>query len=308
MAPRLTSAEVKGLFEKCNNWGRWGKDDQRGALNFITDKQIARAGKLVQTGDTASCALPLAVAPAADNPTPVTHLMVQAGHDSHQQPLPYAGDYFAIAFHGMANTHIDALCHVFWEKKMYNGFDASEVGSQGARKCPIDVTRTGVISRGVLLDIPKIRKVDWIANGDRIFPEELDAAEKDHRIHVEEGDILLVRTGRSAHRKAKGAWDPMGQGLPGLDASCLPWLHERKIAVLGSDSISDVIPSGLEDVMLPIHVGTLVMMGIHLIDNADFDSLAEKCKKHSRYEFMFTMAPLILERGTGSPVNPIAIF
>ena len=308
MALRLTSTEVKGLFEKCSNWGRWGKEDQRGALNFITDRKRAQAGKLVQTGETVSTALPLAVTPAIDNPTPVTHLMVQAGHDSHTQALPYAGDYFAIAFHGMANTHIDALCHVFWQKKMYNGFDATEVGSQGAHKCPIDVTREGVISRGVLLDIPKIRKVEWVENKDRIFPEELEAAEKDHGVRVEEGDILLIRTGRARRRKAKGGWDPFRDGLPGLDATCLPWLHERKIAVLGSDSVSDVTPSGYNDVLLPIHVGTLVAMGVHLIDNADFDALSEKCRKLSRYEFMFSMAPLILERGTGSPVNPIAIF
>ena len=125
---------------------------------------------------------------------------------------------------------------------------------------------------------------------------------------VEEGDVLLIRTGRAAMRKAKGGWDPMGVGLPGLDASCLPWLHERKIAVLGSDSVSDVVPSGLDDVPLPIHVGTLVVMGIHLIDNADFDALSSACGASRRYEFLFTMGPLILLRGTASPVNPIAIL
>ncbi len=136
----------------------------------------------------------------------------------------------------------------------------------------------------------------------------MDAAEKDHGVRVEEGDILLLRTGRSARRKATGGWDTNREGLPGLDASCLPWLHERKISVLGSDSVSDVLPSGYPDLMLPIHVATLVMMGVHLIDNADFDTLAQQCRKLSRYEFMFTMGPLILMRGTASPVNPIAIF
>lgn len=308
MATRLSSAEVKGLFEKISNWGKWGKDDERGALNYITEPKRTQAAKLVQSGETVSAALPLAVTPAPDNPTPVTHLMVQAGTDAHHQALPYAGDYFAIAPHGLANTHLDALCHVFWQNKMYNGFDAAEVGSHGARKCAITVTRAGVISRGVLLDIPKIKKVEWMEPGDRIFPEDLDAAEKDHRVTVEEGDILLIRTGRSQRRKTKGGWDPWSSGLAGLDASCLPWLHERKIAVLGSDGASDVTPSGYQDLMLPIHVGTLVFMGIHLIDNADFDALAEAARRHSRYEFMLTMTTLILERGTASPVNPIAIF
>jgi kynurenine formamidase len=308
MASRLKSSEVKALFDKLSNWGRWGKEDQRGALNFITPEKRASAAKLVKTGEAISLALPLATIAAADNPTPVTHLMVQAGFDSHDMDLPYAGDYFAIAPHGMANTHIDALCHIFWHGKMYNGFDAAEVGSHGARKCAIDVARTGIISRGVLLDIPKVRKVEWLEPGERILPEELEAAERNHGVRVEEGDVLLIRTGRAAMRKAKGGWDPMRVGLPGLDASCLPWLHERKIAVLGSDSVSDVVPSGLDEVPLPIHVGTLVVMGIHLIDNADFDALSSACGALGRYEFLFTMGPLILLRGTASPVNPIAIL
>ncbi|HMD05598.1 MAG TPA: cyclase family protein, partial [Candidatus Binatus sp.] len=244
MAQKLTPSDVKGLFEKLSNWGRWGKDDQRGALNFITNQKRAAAARLVQTGETVSMALPLATIPAADNPTPVTHLMVQAGADSHQQALPYAGDYFAIAPHGMANTHIDALCHIFWNGKMYNGFDAAEVGSQGAKKCAIDVTRDGIVSRGVLLDIPRLKKVEWLEPRDPIFPEDLDAAEKAQHVRVEEGDVLLIRTGRSTRRKSTGGWDPMRVGMPGLDASCLPWLHERRVAVLGSDAVSDVVPSG----------------------------------------------------------------
>ncbi len=308
MGARLKSSEVRDLFDKLSNWGRWGKDDQRGALNFITDAKRAAAAKLVRTGETVSLALPLATMPAPDNPTPVTHLMVQAGHDALDTALPYSGDYFAIAPHGLANTHLDALCHVFWKGKMYNGFDAAEVGSHGAKKCAIDVTRLGIVSRGVLLDIPRIRKVEWLELGDRIFPEELDAAERDHKVRVEEGDVLLIRTGRAARRKQKGGWDTWREGIPGLDASCLTWLHERRIAVLGSDAVSDVGPSGIDGIPLPIHIGTLVVMGIHLIDNADFDALASACARHGRYEFLFTMAPLILERGTASPVNPLAVF
>jgi kynurenine formamidase len=296
------------MFEKLSNWGRWGKDDERGALNFITDAKRAAAAKLAQTGQVVSMALPLATIPAADNPAPVTHLMVQAGFDSKEMDLPYAGDYFAIAPHGMANTHLDALCHVFWENKMYNGFDASEVGSHGAKKCAIDVTRDGVISRGVLLDIPRLKRVDWLEPGTAIQPEDLDAAEKAQNVRVEEGDVLMVRTGRAGRRKVKGGWDPFKEGLPGLDASCLPWLHDRKIAVLGSDGVSDVVPSGYPGVALPVHVGTLVAMGIHLIDNADLDAVSVTCAKLNRNEFLFTMAPLILIRGTASPVNPLAIF
>jgi kynurenine formamidase len=304
MAARLTKDQVKAAFEQINNWGRWGKEDERGALNFITPEIRARAAKTVQSGEIVPLALPLSTQTTPDNPQPVQHMMLHSG-----PPGVAALDYFGMAPHGMAFTHLDALCHVFWQGKMYNGFSDREVGRFGARKCAIDVTRDGVMSRGVLLDIPAAKKVDWLDPGDAIFPEDLDAAEKLGRMTVGEGDVLLLRTGRHQRRKVKGAWDPRREGLPGLDASCLQWIHDRRVAVIGCDAVSDIAPSPYGAAMgLPIHVGTLVMMGVHLIDNADFDALAEKCKKLSRYEFLFTMAPLILERGTGSPVNPIAIF
>ncbi len=127
-------------------------------------------------------------------------------------------------------------------------------------------------------------------------------------MRVEEGDVLFVRTGRAKLRKAKGAWDVFQEGMAGLDATCLPWLHERKIAVLGSDGISDVVPSGYKELALPVHTCVLVMMGLHLIDNADLDAVAEACARNRRYGFQFVMAPLILKQGTASPVNPLALF
>jgi kynurenine formamidase len=312
MATRLSSAQVKGLFESLSHWGKWGKDDERGTLNYITNQKRVAAARLVQSGETVSMSLPLATVPATDNPNPVTHLMIQTGVDASRSSLAGVADYFAISFHGFSTTHIDALCHVFWQGKMYNGFDAAEVGSQGARKCAIDLASQGICSRGVLLDIPKIRKVEWLEPGDHIFPEDLDAAEKDHRVSVDEGDVLLVRTGRPKRRAAKHGWEaPQAGGLlsmPGLDTSCLPWLHDRRVAVLGCDGVSDVFPSGYDDILLPIHVGTLTVMGIHLIDNADLEALASACARLGRYEFQFAMGPLVLKRGTGSPVNPFAIF
>ena len=304
MANRLTPDEVKANFAKISNWGRWGKDDQRGALNFITPEKRAAAARLAKSGEIVSLALPLATQSAPDNPQPVHHMMLHVG------PHAVAAlDYFGIAPHGMAFTHLDALCHVFWDGKMYNGFSNREVGRFGAKKCAIDVTRDGIVSRGVLLDIPKVRKAEWLNPGEAIYPEDLDAAEKLGALRVEEGDVLLIRTGRHARRIAKGGWDPRREGLPGLDASCLPWLHERRVAVLGCDAVSDLIPNGYPgELSMPIHVGTLVMMGIHLIDNADLEALSASCAKHNRYEFLFAMAPLILERGTASPVNPLAVL
>jgi kynurenine formamidase len=304
MATRLTADEVKATFEKVCNWGRWGKEDERGALNFITPQKRVAGARLAQAGEIVSLSLPLSTKTSPENPQPVQHMMLHVG------PHAVASlDYFGIAPHGMAFTHLDALCHVFWDNKMYNGFSNREVGRFGARKCAIDVTRDGIVSRGVLLDVPKVKKTDWLEPGEPIYPEELDAAEKLHGARVEEGDILLIRTGRHQRRKAKGAWDPRREGLPGLDASCLPWLHERRVAVLGCDAVSDSIPNGYgAELSMPIHVGTLVMMGIHLIDNADLEALSAACAKHNRYEFLFAMAPLILEQGTASPVNPLAVL
>jgi kynurenine formamidase len=304
MAGRLTPDEVKASFAKISNWGRWGKEDQRGALNFITAEKRAAAARLAKTGEIVSLALPLSTETGPENPQPVHHMMLHVG------PHAVAAlDYFGIAPHGMAFTHLDALCHVFWDGKMYNGFSNREVGRFGAKKCAIDVTRDGIVSRGVLLDIPKVRKVEFLEPGDAIYPEDLDAAEKMGGMRVGEGDVLLLRTGRHARRKAKGAWDPRREGLPGLDASCLDWLHERRVAVLGCDAVSDLIPNGYPgELAMPIHVGTLVMMGIHLIDNADLEAISVACAKHNRYEFLFAMAPLILERGTASPVNPLAVL
>ncbi len=304
IAPRLSAVEVKGLFEKISNWGRWGKDDERGALNFITPARRAAAGRLVQSGETVPMALPLATTSGPDNPTPVSHIMLYAGAD-----LPAALDYFAIAPHGMAFTHLDALCHVFYQGKMYNGFSAGEVGRWGTHKCGIDIARDGIVGRGVLLDVARYKKIDWMEPGERVFPEDLEGCERVERVRVDEGDVLLIRTGRMARRSKLGAWDARTEGLAGLDAACLEWLHERRIATLGCDGVSDVLPTGYgRELIFPIHVGTLVMMGIHLIDNADLEALGAACARTGRYEFLFAMLPLILERGTASPVNPVAIF
>ena len=304
---RLSKQEINGLFDRISNWGRWGREDQRGALNYITDAGRAAAARLVKTGEAVSLALPLATAPAPDNPTPVTHLMIQSGYDAHLLTPPFTADYLGINTHGYANTHLDALCHMLWDGKMYNGFEASQVGSTGARKLAIDVARNGVIGRGVLLDIPSLRKAPWLELDQHINPDELDEAAREHRVSVEEGDVLLVRTGRSQRRKTKGAWT-LEEGLAGLDAACLPWLHDRKVAVLGSDGVSDAMPFGYDEEWVSIHIGAIVMMGVHLIDNMDLDALAERAKALGRYEFQFVMAPLIVMRGTASPVNPIAVF
>lgn len=225
MAPRLTVQEVKGLYDKISNWGRWGAEDERGALNFITAEKRARAAKLAQSGEIVSLALPLSTKTTPDNPQPVQHMMLHAG-----PPGVASLDYFGMAPHGMAFTHLDALCHVFWQGRMYNGFSDREVGRFGARKCAIDVTRDGVMGRGVLLDIPKAKKIEWLDPGDAIFPEDLDAAEKLGKVRLEEGDILLlppdaISGARSRARGIRGARDcpdSTPPASPGLASAASP--------------------------------------------------------------------------------------
>lgn len=306
---RMTEEEIIAMFPRISNWGRWGADDQRGALNFITAAHRTGAARLAQAGETVSLSRPVATEPAADNPRPTTHLMIRSGRLGHPLGIQGSADYFATAPHGFAETHLDALCHYFWNDKMYNGFPSAEVNFQGAHRCGVEVAREGIIGRGVLLDIPKVRGVDWLEPGDAIFPDDLEAAERDHRVQVGEGDILLIRTGRVRRRHRHGGWSVFTEGLAGLDVSCMPWIFERRIALLGSDGVSDVMPSGYSHGLnLPVHTSTLVWMGVYLLDNADFDALAEQCARAGRYEFMFILAPLVLEHGTASLVNPIAMF
>jgi kynurenine formamidase len=284
-----------------SNWGRWGERDQRGALNLITPEKRVAAGALVRSGRTVSCARPLATAPGIDNPNPVVHLMTATATEE------YGGDYLALAPHGFSTSHLDALCHIFHQGKLYNGYPVERVTAHGALELGIHELRDGVVSRGVLLDVPRSRGVDYLEPGEPIFPDDLERAEAQGKVRVDDGDILLVRTGRWTCREARGPWDPR-EKLAGLDASCLPWLRRRGVAALGSDGASDVLPSRVEGIALPIHTVAIVAMGLHLLDNLDLDRLAGACAEEDRWEFLLSIGPLVLRRGTASPVNPIAIF
>jgi kynurenine formamidase len=297
----LGTADVLALHQTLSNWGRWGDDDQLGALNLITPEVTAAAAATVRTGRTVSCARALDTRPSADNPTPVAHHMTGTFTEG------MGADYFAVSPHGFATSHIDALCHIFHEGRMFNGYPAEAVTAHGATKLGIHHLQDGIVTRGVLLDIPAQRGADALEPGEPVFPEDLEAAEERAGLRVRAGDALLVRTGRWRWRAEHGAWDT-GRTAAGLDASCLSWLHERDVATLGSDGVSDVLPSGVEGVVMPIHTVVIVAMGVHLLDNLDLDALAAACAEEARWEFLFTVAPLVLHRGTASPVNPIALF
>jgi kynurenine formamidase len=297
----LSQTEVLALHDTLSNWGRWGEDDQLGALNLITPEVTAAAAATVRSGRTVSCARTLNTEAAPDNPSPVAHHMIGTATEG------WGADYFALAPHGYATSHIDALCHIFHEGKIFNGYSADTVTAHGATRLGIHHLRSGIVTRGVLLDVPAWRGVDALEPGEPIFPEDLEGAEERAGLRVRPGDALLVRTGRWRWRDEHGPWD-LGRRAAGLDASCLAWLRERDVAALGSDGVSDVMPSRVEGVLMPIHTVTLVVLGVHLLDNLDFDALAAASAEEGRWEFLFMVAPLVLRRGTASPVNPIAVF
>ncbi len=311
MSTEWTPEHMRTVFEQVKNWGKWGAQDERGALNYITPAKLREAAACIKVGLQVSCARELAVQPAADNPHPALHMMIRGGDDC---VLPGVGleatmDFVGVAFHGMATSHIDALCHVLVDGQMYNGFPASEVKSTGARRGSIMCAADGIVSRGVLLDIPRLQGVAYLEAADMITVAQLEAAEQAQGVRVSEGDILLVATGRDARRAEHGPGVPFRDGMAGMHPECAPWLHARGVAVLGGDGVSDALPGvGIHGWGMPIHQCTLTAMGVHLLDNLRLDRLSAACATHAQWTFQFTVAPLRVEGGTGSPVNPIAIL
>ncbi len=308
-------AEVLGYFESCNNWGRWGAEDELGTLNYLTPDTRRSAAALVQAGISVSCArLIPTLKPEKDFEWPPVHFMTSSGDAWREMPTPpdslqAAGDFFGVAFHGFAVTHVDSLCHIFRDGQMYNGRPAELVSTaQGATVMSVDTVRHGIVGRGVLLDLPPLTGRQWLEPGEPVFPDDLDAAAMQAGVTVGQGDIVLCRFGTMAQRSALGASREVFSKRAGLHATCAPWLHSRQVAALGSDGAQDQFPSGYRALRAPMHQVGIVAMGLCLIDNCDLESLATTCRQLGRWEFLLTLGPLRIENGTGSPVNPIAVF
>ena len=295
------------MFDRCSNWGRWGPDDERGTLNLITPACRVRAAGLVREGQTVSCAHPINTVGDNENSSPAMHFMVRAGDVADGKTVTSIADHLAVSPHGVVHSHLDALCHFFWQGKTYNNRPISMVTSTGARANAITIGQDGIVSRGVLLDIPRLLGKDWLEPDESVSVENLEAAERAQGVQVSSGDILLVRTGRLARRKAVGAWESR-TSLSGLHHTAAPWLKDRGVALLGSDGVSDVRKHPFTVTTHPIHVLTLVAMGMQLLDNQNLEDLAAACAARSRWEYLMVVAPLRLTGGTASMVNPVAIF
>jgi kynurenine formamidase len=303
-SPKLTRAEFDAMMTRLSNWGRWGKDDQKGALNLVTPEKRKQAAALVTEGFSVSLARPV-IKEATDLSPAFKHRMVEI--PKRGQDFASSADEYSVQYHGFTQTHLDGLCHLVYQGKLYNGFSQDELTGSGAHKLGIEVYRSGIFTRCVLMDIPRLKGLAYLEGGRAILPGDLDAWERKAGIKVGSGDAVLIRTGRWARRQQEGPWEIM-KGSAGLHALCMPWLKERDVAVVGSDLALDVLPSGVQGVALPAHWLSVVAMGVPILDNCDLEELGEAASARQRWSFLMSVAPLAVEGGTGSPVNPVATF
>jgi kynurenine formamidase len=220
----------------------------------------------------------------------------------------FTTDTYRVSYHGYAHSHMDALCHYPYKDQLYNGFTKADVNTEkGCTKLGIEHLKSGILTRGIIIDIPRLKGVPYLEPGTPIFPEDLDAWEQKTGVKVRPGDAVFVRSGRWARRAQLGPW-VVGERVAGLHASSASWFKARDVAVLGGDGPQDVIPSLVDGVNLPVHSLFIVSMGVYVFDHMDLEALAETAARLNRQEFMFTAAPTPVVGGTGFPLNPIATF
>lgn len=299
--PLLKVEDIDKMFDELSNWGRWGEDDQRGTLNLITPQKRRQAAALVKEGISISLSEDLSTEHSVDNTNPM-QVTVSADIGS-----PVAMEEWQIFYHGLTYAHIDALCHARYKGKAYNGFDDSDVTESGCLTSGIEHLKEGILTRGILIDIPRLKGVPYLEPGTPILASDIEAWEKVTGVTIESGDVVLVRTGRWAKRAEIGPYS-LQSGSPGIHVSALPFFRERDVAVLGTDVGLDVSPAGVEGVVIPTHTVAIAGMGLVIIDNGYFEELAETAARLNRWEFMFSAAPIPVSGATGSMINAIATF
>ncbi len=313
-----TPSQVRAHAERLGvrvNWGRWGDDDERGTLNLVTHDNVRRAAEAARTGRVVSLGHPLD--PAAPPYYPqgmdaaVRHEMVTAWGSNAGGDVQAASDQVHVQCHGLDNTHMDALCHIGFGGIGWNGRPfRSMVDMDGASVC--DVLGSGpVVTRGVLVDVPRLRGIDFLPGGEPVTEADLRAAAPDLR----PGDALLVRTGRAravagagsaAAAEGRSAEHKYGP-IAGLHHSAMRVVGELDCGLLGTDGSGDTFPA-VDDETLPIHVLSLVHLGLHLLHNLALEELADALAEQGRTDFMLTAAPLPVPGGTGSPLAPVAVL
>jgi len=303
--------KLRAIARQVSNWGRWGADDELGTLNFITPEVVQRAGRCIRRGAVFSLGLrfeaggPQIGSVGRVNPI---HLMsaIDAGVGSDPQGFRYNDDFITMPL--QCATQWDGLAHVQYGGQLYNGYPISSVTSAGASRNSIDKIGTGVISRGVLLDVARVKRVARLAPGVVITPADLDAAERQSGLAIGSGDVVLLRTGHLGVFKQDGDRQGYMTKEPGLGVDCAPWLHAREVAALAADTMAiEVIPFEDPKLPLPFHMVAIRDMGLTLGEMFDLDELAEDCARDGVYDFLFCAPPLKITGAVGSPLNPLAV-
>lgn len=292
------AAEFDEMFCRISNWGRWGQDDQLGSANLVTPAKRKQAAALVKNGLSVSLAHNPLTERADDNASPFEHTMNRG----------FTMDTYKVSYHGYAHSHIDALCHILYKDRTYNGYARADVNTEkGCTKLGIDFLKNGIVTRGILIDIPRLKGLPYLEPGTPVYVEDLEAWEKKAGLKIGSGDAILLRTGRWARREAVGPWS-IGRNEAGFHASVAPWIKARGVAFVGSDDAADVVPSLVDGINLPVHTLLITALGINLLDNQDLEAVAPTAAKLNRWEFMLTLAPVPVTGGTGFPVNALATF
>ena len=304
-----TEADYQRALKELSNWGRWGNDDELGAANLITPAKRKQALALAKEGRPISLAHDVAQEKAADAPNILERTLNNVTPAGTSDRYQYTGTY-----HGVVHSHLDAVdCHMMVDGKGYNGRSMDDIKAAGG--CPkgnINALKDGVVTRAILFDATRLpgkaTSQGWLEPGTAIHREDLEALEKMEHVKVSQGDVILLYTGRWKRRASLGPW-PNTTGFAGYYADVAYFLKERGVSFIGCDGPNDVSPTGLPpSVTNPLHRLALVAMGVGIFDNLDFERAAEQARKLNRYEFLFTAAPLRIEMGTGSPLNPLAVF
>jgi kynurenine formamidase len=298
------------LARRCNNWGRWGPNDEIGTLNLVTDAKVREAAALVRSGRRLALGIPLSLdgpqtgaIPGRINPVR-TMLAINAPLTG--DPTQFCSSDDIVTMGLQAGTHWDALAHVSYDNRLYNGYPADTITWAGAARCGIDKIRT-LVSRGVLLDVARAKGVDRLPGGYAITAEDLDAAEELARVRVSPGDVVLLRTGQMQLFK-QGDRVAYGVPSPGPSLGTVMWFRERDVAAVATDNLTfEVYPPEYDDLMLPVHLLHLVEMGMTQGQNFDLEELAEDCAADGQYAFLLDASPQPFVGALGTPVNPIVV-
>ena len=305
--PALTAAEFETLFDELKTWNDYAPEIlERGALNHISADVIKNAAATVTSGQIVKMALPWNTVSGPDNAKPATHYMVSLAHYENPEPTSNR-DFIGVDYHGKAVSHMDAPTHIVYRGDIFGGKKSIEhVTTQGSNWASIDKLGP-VVTRGVLLDAAKLRGVHYLEPGTAIRAADIIAMEEKFDFKISQGDCVLLRSGHFARREELGVWNPDNLSA-GFHVDVMKLFKERKVSVIGADGDSDVRPSPVEGVESPIHALALPGMGIPLLDNLQLEALSKMCLEQKRWVFQIILAPLNIPRGTGSPLNPVAVF